>query len=261
MKNRIMNKLRSESGASITFALLLFLVCAVLCSVILAAATAASGRVKRLPETDQRYYAVTSAAELLMDDFEKYPTVSIAEVVKTPYTTEYINGVAGEPQASISEIQTNTYLIVNKKASEIVNVEGEGSIISIDSMTNTIQQDAAKNVYFGSTLTNRKLSLTSSNSGMDNILAVSISENLDGNGNLELTLYNANNYKGTASSNYERYTITLCFGLDKSTTVRTKTENVSSESVGETKFKVTTNETKITITTMTWTLNGIKTKF
>ncbi|NLC32861.1 MAG: hypothetical protein GX781_06145 [Clostridiales bacterium] len=48
MKKRIMNKLRSRTGASISFALLLFLVCAVLCSVILTAATAASGRMSSL---------------------------------------------------------------------------------------------------------------------------------------------------------------------------------------------------------------------
>ena len=67
MKNRILDKLRSRTGASISFALLLFLVCAVLCSVILTAATAASGRMSNMAETDQRYYAGTSAAELMKE--------------------------------------------------------------------------------------------------------------------------------------------------------------------------------------------------
>ena len=63
----IKKKLRSQYGASITFALLLFLVCAALCSVIIVAATSSAGRMSNLAETDQRYYAVTSAAELMKD--------------------------------------------------------------------------------------------------------------------------------------------------------------------------------------------------
>ena len=69
---RLQNKLKSQSGASITYALLLFLVCAVVSSVILAAGTAASGRISQAVETDRRYYAVTSAARLLKDVYEEY---------------------------------------------------------------------------------------------------------------------------------------------------------------------------------------------
>ena len=65
--NRIRKKLASDRGASITFALLLFLVCAVLSSVIIVAATAASGRMSRLSEMDKRYYSVTSAAALIKE--------------------------------------------------------------------------------------------------------------------------------------------------------------------------------------------------
>ena len=62
---QINNKLRSQAGASITFALLLFLVCAVICGVIIVAATAAAGRLSNLASTEQKYYAVNSAAELV----------------------------------------------------------------------------------------------------------------------------------------------------------------------------------------------------
>ena len=68
--NRIQKKLRSEKGASITFGLLLFLVCAVLSAVILVSATTASGRVAGIAATDQRYYSVTSACELLKDTLD-----------------------------------------------------------------------------------------------------------------------------------------------------------------------------------------------
>lgn len=65
--NRICSKLRSGKGASITFALLLFLVCAVLCSVIITAASTASGRMASMAVSDQRYYAVTSACSMLKE--------------------------------------------------------------------------------------------------------------------------------------------------------------------------------------------------
>lgn len=67
MLKRLWKKLKSRTGASITVALLLFLVCAAVGSVVLTAGTAASGRISRLAESDQRYYSVTSAAELLRD--------------------------------------------------------------------------------------------------------------------------------------------------------------------------------------------------
>ena len=66
---KLSQKLRSRRGASITFALLLFLVCAVVSSVVIVAATTASGRLSQLARMDQRYYAVNSAAELLCDVF------------------------------------------------------------------------------------------------------------------------------------------------------------------------------------------------
>ena len=63
----IKNKIRSRRGASLTFALLLFLVCAVIGSIVLAAGFAASGRLAGLAESEKRYYAVNSAAELIVD--------------------------------------------------------------------------------------------------------------------------------------------------------------------------------------------------
>ena len=80
----IRNKLRSRRGASLTFALLLFLVCAVVGSVVLTAGTAASGRMSQIAEMDQRYYSVHSAARLLIDMMEK----SDVRVEKTVMTDD-----------------------------------------------------------------------------------------------------------------------------------------------------------------------------
>ncbi len=69
--NRLKKKIRSQTGASLTFALLLFLVCAVVGSAVLVAGTAAAGRMSKIAEMDQRYYSVNSAARLLIELLEK----------------------------------------------------------------------------------------------------------------------------------------------------------------------------------------------
>lgn len=66
----IKNKLKSRRGASITFALLLFLVCAVVSSVVVVAGTTSSGWMSGLQEMDARYYALSDAGYLLCDIFD-----------------------------------------------------------------------------------------------------------------------------------------------------------------------------------------------
>lgn len=271
-KNRILYKLRSQTGASITIALLLFVVCGIVCSIILSAATAASGRMSGMAETDQRYYAVTSAAELLKDVFKEHPTVSIVKVVETPYTTTYTNGAASSPEAGDSV--TKVYLIADKKSSEISerdykNNDGTDNtecLFMIDSeyrdsyKIDTIQKDAAKNVYNKSELAGRSLALRPSSSlETYSFLAVTVSEDLDENGNITLTLYNTKNSKGTDSIAGERYTLVLFFGVDRSDTSSTKTENESPTAVDENSYKVVSKTTETTITSLTWSLTGIKT--
>ena len=70
MGRKILDKLRSREGASLTFALLAFLVCAAISAVLVAAGMASAGRLSGLAEADQRYYAVTSAAQLFCDALE-----------------------------------------------------------------------------------------------------------------------------------------------------------------------------------------------
>ena len=61
----LLHKLQSKKGASLSMALLIFMVCVVTGAVVITAASAASGRVARQAEMDARYYNVSSAAELL----------------------------------------------------------------------------------------------------------------------------------------------------------------------------------------------------
>ncbi len=68
-----LSRLREESGASLAMALLLFLVCSVVGSIVLAAGSAAAGRIASPHAQDQDYYSLLSAADLLksrMDDAE-----------------------------------------------------------------------------------------------------------------------------------------------------------------------------------------------
>lgn len=111
MKNRgrkqklpgaIIRKLKSERGATLSMALLLFMVCAVVGGVILAAATASGGRLSQLAEMDQRYYSVTSAAKLLGEELSgKTVTIERTETTTTPYEKKEENGriviVQGSP--------------------------------------------------------------------------------------------------------------------------------------------------------------------
>jgi len=274
MRKRIVNKLRSRTGASITFALLLFLVCAVLCSVIITAATASSGRMSQIAETDQRYYAVSSAAELLQKQIDG-KTVSIVKVEETEYTTTYTSGVAGEPVEGTPVIRI--YIVAGKKASEIDEEEdyvAENLVDGSGFVNDTIPKDAAKNVNAGTQLNGRILALastfySSADLGLDyDALAVTISEDLyynsendqdPSNGNITLTIHNTNKSKDTTSNAGDRYTLILPFGVDRSESTNTKTENVSSTAVSDTEYTVVTKTTKTTITTLTWQLTGIKT--
>jgi len=62
------DKLRSSTGVSMPLALLLFLVCATLASIVLAAATTSVGTATTLKESESSYYSVTSAAKLFRDE-------------------------------------------------------------------------------------------------------------------------------------------------------------------------------------------------
>lgn len=72
MKTQLIRaKLGSRKGATILFALFFFIVCAVIGSIVLTAATAAAGRMKDVREINKRYYAVNSAADVLAHELDK----------------------------------------------------------------------------------------------------------------------------------------------------------------------------------------------
>ena len=82
-------KIQSRRGASITYALLLFLVAAVIGSVVLAAGTAAGGRLSRTAQMDQRYYSVNSAARLLIDTITGEDAIKVVKTTESGKTPSY----------------------------------------------------------------------------------------------------------------------------------------------------------------------------
>ena len=274
MNNHLIKKMRSQTGASITFALLIFLVCTVLCSIILTAATASSGRMSGIAEADQRYYAVTSAAELLEDVFKAHPVVSIVEVTETEYATTYENGVAGTPHAGTST--KRVYIVPDKKASDISESDYTPErLLSVNSEETTsfknssIQIDAAKNVYNKATLAERAFTLGSSfhaTAGLSrDLLAVTIMEKLDADGKITLTLYNTYNTEAPAGASDSqaksdvgsRYTLVMLFDVNTSVTTSSKTEVSPQTYVSENKYIDNMKETVTTITTLEWTFAGV----
>lgn len=107
--NRVREKLRSEKGASITFGLILFLVCAVASGIIIVASTAAAGRINGVAESDQKYYAVTSAAQLLKETISNQNITIVKEKDVVDTTTYNGDGAAsGETEENGA---TNIYLV------------------------------------------------------------------------------------------------------------------------------------------------------
>lgn len=96
MRANIKNKIRSPRGASITFALMLFLVCALVSSVVIVAGTAASGRMSTIAETDQRYYAVNSATEMLKGLLDNKTSVVTRETMTQTTIVYYDDPSAGD---------------------------------------------------------------------------------------------------------------------------------------------------------------------
>ncbi len=108
MHELTLKKLRSRKGASLTFALLAFLVCAVISAVLLAAAQTAAGRVSGQAEADQRYYAVSSAAKLFCDALGKESQPFRIEWSETVTTGETTVTVEKEDDGSYKETETPT---------------------------------------------------------------------------------------------------------------------------------------------------------
>ena len=289
----IKRKLRSRRGASLTFALLLFLVCAVLSSVIIVAASTAAGRMSNLADTDQRYYSVTSAAELMKDLMKEPVTIVQSETVtqNTIKTVQIIkvqaDNPSGNPEDPPIEIENITesemtqtlpkvtadYLI-NKDRNSILEsddlndnskIRENGARTTGSVMLDSIINDAAYRCSFDTDnllkqkdgdvdRANKTRILMLSAGDSEKMLAVEIRETVDQNGAITLTIKNVNG---------DPYTLELTFVAQKSTGNKTNPikikEQVATEH-GETEEGnpmtiITTTTTKVSTKTKSTTYN------
>lgn len=249
-------KATSQRGASITFALLLFLVCAVASSVIIVAATAASGRMKNIPEIDQRYYAVSSAAELLRAELDE-AAISVVEETKTTTLYEYTSsGALKNKTVTQGTPETAMYPVENPTPSSI---EASPSILTDIVNTLALSDDSASTLTFPVMKT---LNLTASG-------AVTLPQNSTITSDLALTILNVKIYEqyeknGTltfyvsksAQKATDAYTIKLTFAAEKTENTVTHTDH-GSPVVTDTGYTITDKETTKTTTVFKWTLNGV----
>ena len=112
MKRKIHSVLRSQTGASISYALLLFLICSVVGSLVITAGSTAAGRVSNLAQMDQRYYNVSSAANLIASELNgKSVKIEQTRVVTAIVTTDYTvteQNIGGISRTVVTEVAKST---------------------------------------------------------------------------------------------------------------------------------------------------------
>ena len=134
-ENRIMKKLRSDVGASITFGLLLFLVCAVISAVVLVAGTTAAGRLSGMSKTEQRYYSVTSTAKLIQEELEG----GSATVLKIDDDYYIVSGSDLKPVSVSSSVDE----LAEYMAYELCKIGSGGGTFDLELSLRDIDDDAA----------------------------------------------------------------------------------------------------------------------
>ena len=210
--NALKNKIQSQRGASITFALLLFLVCAIISSVVIVAATAVGGRASKMAELDQRYYAVNSAAELFRDVLEQQ-TVTVTTGTKTVCKEDQ----DGTEVSGTKTITPETYK-ASMNGSPVSSADSLviGAAVQLvkEELTNktTSENKSEKEVEINSLPTVSSLStldLTAAGTGITNAaaLTVKLTPSNVASGKMTISVSNQDTSKGT-------YTLGLTFKAD-----------------------------------------------
>lgn len=207
---RLRAKLKSESGASITYGLLLFLVCAVLSSVILIAGSAAAGRIANLAETDQRYYSVTSAAEFVKDSIDgKTVTKVIVHETDDSQSVYWVDRPASSINISDSDIGTGATTDVRKESlSAGLAALDEGSVKTTELNLSVKPNDESEaveslNATISEEVNSGMASITVYNTPKDSDDKKLFRINLTFRGDIEQNIYNA--YPGESIMEESRY--------------------------------------------------------
>lgn len=182
---KLKQKLKSQTGASITFALLLFLVCAVVGSAVLVAGTAAAGRMSKIAETDRRYYAVNSAARLLADTIQEKPLEIVKKETAETAATGPVYTIDGEPFSYPDSPITSIPI----EAAYWLGYLGEEKISESKIL---------------------KLTLSTDDTELNNSIGVKIDETINPDGSLIFEIRNV-----TSGTDTSQYGLRMSFGLDK----------------------------------------------
>ena len=207
---KVQEKLKSDSGVSLMLSLMLFLVCAVIGSAVLVAGTAASGRMAKIAEMDERYYSVNSAASLLIDLLDgksaKAVTVSYSDGTDAPAPKYYEKGDDGAyaEAATVDSLPLDTL----------------SRIVSAGSFTEPIKPTVAFSVSEGE-------------DAEEGIAAVTVEEEIYPDGRLVFAVSRADEDEDA------RYTVQITFAGEKH-------ESQSKEIDLENGRTITTTETSIT---------------
>ena len=112
-KEKIRNKIRSESGASLAAALLFFIVCAVVGSIIIAAAMSSAGRMSGITSADNQRYALESARSLIEDAMLSDPENSETDPMKRSYY-ENVSDVDSDSPTKILNLESAPITSLNQ---------------------------------------------------------------------------------------------------------------------------------------------------
>lgn len=112
-KEKIRNKIRSESGASLAAALLFFIVCAVVGSIIIAAAMSSAGRMSGITSADNQRYALESARSLIEETMLSDPEDSETDPMKRSYY-ENVSDVGSDSPTKIQNLETTPITSLNQ---------------------------------------------------------------------------------------------------------------------------------------------------
>ena len=174
--NAVQRKLQDRSGATLTVALLFFIMCAA-GSVILAAATTSTGRLSELQASDQNYYAVVSAAKLIRDEIDGQTIgVEQTETKTTTVTTKTDNGGTTDDTSDDTIVEETkitytysrpTFVYGTKDAHtnklEFVDATGD-KVYLLDALTCTSKNEAGAAQKRSGSLTNVYKTLNGSDS-------------------------------------------------------------------------------------------------
>lgn len=251
-------KLNSCSGATMMLALVFFLLCTILAGILLVSSSAGAGRIIGIAENDARYYAVSSAAELLRDGLENKPvtitlTKNTTTTTVTPYTVKN-DGTTEKGTPASTPRDTYAAMFSAEGLPEEAAVRGESLLtdLALDLVAGTGSVDAnAAWTYEG--LKDPQTHELELAPDFDDDLAVGVTAVLETDGGLQLTVSSA----GTDSFNL-RLTFSAELRSESSRNTDQGTPSVvknSETSYTETLVSVST-ETRVY--TVCWKLTGVE---